>query len=186
MERMGTTFPLTRRNRAGYRVEEVEQFLEDARRAYDRPPEQTGGLDSEAIRHTAFRMERGGYSTAHVDAALERLEDAFALREREAACRTEGDKAWFGRARASAEEILNRLARPDHHRFARVGQLSEGYSRAEVDRFCARLRQFFREGENVSADEVRTVAFRTQRGGYREQQVDLFLDSVIDVMLAVR
>ena len=52
-----------------------------ARRAYDGtarrddPP-----LSSEKIRLTAFGMQKGGYSTAHVDAALERLEDAFAAR----------------------------------------------------------------------------------------------------------
>jgi DivIVA domain-containing protein len=33
---------------------------------------------------------------------------------------------------------------------------------------------------------VRTVVFTTQRGGYRESQVDLVLDAVVDVMLAVR
>jgi DivIVA domain-containing protein len=184
MERMGTTFPRTRRSKPGYRVEEVEQFLEQARSAYEEPAD--GALTADSIRQKAFGMERGGYSTAHVDAALERLEDAFALREREEAYRTVGDKAWFGKARASAQEILERLARPDHHRFARVGGLSEGYSRREVDRFCARLRRYFREGETVGIDEVRSVAFRAQKGGYREQQVDLFLDSVVDVMLAVR
>lgn len=38
----------------------------------------------------------------------------------------------------------------------------------------------------MSVEEVRTVTFREQRGGYREEQVDLLLDSVTDVMLAVR
>jgi DivIVA domain-containing protein len=33
---------------------------------------------------------------------------------------------------------------------------------------------------------VRTVAFQAQRGGYREAQVDLVLDAVTRVMLAVR
>jgi len=37
------------------------------------------------IRTTAFAMQKGGYSTSHVDAALERLEDAFASRERDRA-----------------------------------------------------------------------------------------------------
>jgi DivIVA domain-containing protein len=182
---MGTTFPRARRSRQGYRVAEVEQFLEDARRAYD-GTDTDGALDAQTIRHTSFTMERGGYSTAHVDAALERLEDAFATREREIAYKTVGDKAWFGNARATAQEILERLSRPDNHRFSRVGGLSDGYNRRDVDRFCNRLRRYFREGEVVGVDEVRAVAFRAQRGGYREQQVDLLLDSVVDVMLAVR
>ena len=38
----------------------------------------------------------------------------------------------------------------------------------------------------MSVDEVRTVAFRTRRGGYSEAQVDAFLDAIVGVMLAVR
>ncbi|MET0589852.1 MAG: DivIVA domain-containing protein [Naasia sp.] len=182
---MGTTFPRVKRGR-GYRVDEVEAFLEQARLAYEQSGDGPDALDSEAIRRTAFGLERGGYSTVHVDAALERLEDAFAIRERERAYRTTGDKAWFGAARATASEILDRLARPDRKRFSRAGGLTEGYSRREVDRFCVRLQRYFREGEKVGIDEVRSVAFRAERGGYREAEVDLLLDSVVDVMLAVR
>jgi DivIVA domain-containing protein len=185
---MGSTFPRVQRGR-GYRVAEVDEFLETARSAYERSEEGAAGegaLNSAAIRRTAFGLERGGYSPGHVDAALERLEDAFAERERENAYRSVGDKAWFSQAREGATEILDRLARPDRQKFRRVGGLTEGYNRREVDRFCARLRRYFREGEKVGVDEVRTVAFRAERGGYREWEVDLLLDSVIDVMLAVR
>ena len=38
----------------------------------------------------------------------------------------------------------------------------------------------------MSVEDVRTVAFRPKKGGYREAQVDLLLDSVVNVMLAVR
>jgi DivIVA domain-containing protein len=38
----------------------------------------------------------------------------------------------------------------------------------------------------MSIDEVRTIAFRPQKGGYRETQVDLLIDAVVNVMLAVR
>lgn len=186
---MGSTFPRVQRGR-GYRVAEVDEFLESARKAYERSEDGTdsgdASLNAANIRRTAFGLERGGYSPSHVDAALERLEDAFAARERESAYRSIGDKAWFSQAREGATEILDRLARPDKQRFRRVGGLTEGYNRREVDRFCARLRRYFREGENLDVDEVRTVAFRAERGGYREWEVDLLLDGVVDVMLAVR
>ena len=42
-------------------------------------------------------MQKGGYSTAHVDAALERLEDAFAAEERQVAARLHGGEAWLTR-----------------------------------------------------------------------------------------
>ncbi|WP_210480868.1 DivIVA domain-containing protein [Naasia sp. SYSU D00948] len=183
---MANTFPRSRRSKLGYRAEDVDEFLALARRAYDAPPGTYAGLDARTIRRTAFAMERGGYSTVHVDAALERLEDAFALRERDHAVRTVGEKEWFGHARAAAAEIQGRLTRPEGQRFDRAGRFSLGYDVAEVDRFCARLQRYFKEGVPMGVDEVRTVAFRSVRRGYAEWQVDLLLDAVIDVMLAVR
>ena len=41
-------------------------------------------------------------------------------------------------------------------------------------------------GKPMSVDHVRTVVFGSKKRGYNEQQVDLLLDAVIDVMLAVR
>ena len=38
----------------------------------------------------------------------------------------------------------------------------------------------------MSVEQVRTVVFRSTKRGYNETQVDLLLDAVIDVMLAVR
>jgi DivIVA domain-containing protein len=78
------------------------------------------------------------------------------------------------------------LARPVGHRFDRVGFLSSGYHRTDVDAFAFRLTNYFRDGRPMSIDEVRTVAFRQKKGGYREAQVDMLLDAVVRVMLAVR
>ena len=80
----------------------------------------------------------------------------------------------------------DRLARPDGQKFRRVGILATGYSRKEVDAFAARLVGYFQHGKPMSIDQVRTVTFTPQRGGYHETQVDVVLDSVVDVMLAVR
>lgn len=178
-----STFPRTPKKQ-GYDVEQVDSFLQTARRAYD--DEAAGPLTSADIRRTAFAMQKGGYSTTHVDAALERLEDAFAQREREAARQSMGDEQWFAGARSTAQVVLNRLDRPVGHRFDRVSVLTLGYNRQDVDRFANRLVKYFQDGRPMSVEEVRTVTFREQRGGYREVQVDLLLDSVTDVMLAVR
>ncbi len=85
-----------------------------------------------------------------------------------------------------AQEILTRLSRPAGHRFDRVSIFSAGYNFKDVDAFSKRLTSFFQEGKALSVDEVRTIAFRPQKGGYREAQVDLLLDAVVNVMLAVR
>ncbi|PPL14472.1 MFS transporter permease [Microterricola pindariensis] len=183
---VSTTFPRARRPKLGYKVEQVEEFLRLARAVYDGTAPADTTLSADGIRRTAFAMAKNGYSTAHVDAALERLEDAFAAREREQAAQAMGDAAWFQEARSSAQEILNRIARPAKHRFQRVSFLTIGYSVEDVDKFATRLASYFEKGTPITVDDVRTVVFRPQRGGYREVQVDIVLDAVVDVMLAVR
>ncbi|WP_426623779.1 DivIVA domain-containing protein [Leifsonia sp. McL0607] len=181
-----STFPRSPKSKLGYDVDQVDDFLVSARLAYDADPSSSTSLTAADIRHTAFSMAKGGYSTSHVDAALERLEDAFAAREREAAHGGASDAAWFEQARTTAQVILDRLERPVGHRFEKVSFLTLGYNRQDVDRFAGRLVKYFQDGRPMSVEEVRTVTFREQRGGYREAQVDLLLDSVTDVMLAVR
>ena len=183
---MSTTFPRSRKSKQGYNVDQVEDFLEEARRAYSATPDQPNVLDADNIRTMAFAMQKGGYSTNHVDAALERLEDAFASRERERVVAQEGDAVWYSKARSSAQTILDRLARDEGHKFSRVGLLTRGYSPQDVDSFTQRMVGYFQHGKPLSVDQVRTVVFRSVKRGYNEQQVDLLLDSVIDVMLAVR
>lgn len=183
---MSTTFPRTRNSRKGYSIDQVEDFLEDARRAYSADPTEPTVVTSSGIRQMAFAMQKGGYSPVHVDAALERLEDAFATRERERSVQQQGDELWFTEARGIAQEVLDRLARQKGSRFDRVSFLTNGYSRKEVDAFGERLVKYFQDGKPMSVEEVRTIAFRPQKGGYREAQVDLLLDAVVNVMLAVR
>jgi DivIVA domain-containing protein len=183
---VSTTFPRTRKSRRGYSIDQVEDFLEDARRAYSADVTASSVINAESIRTTSFVMQKGGYSTVHVDAALERLEDAFASRERELAVQSSGDEAWFSGARSTAQQILDRLSRDRGQRFDRVSILSDGYHRKDVDAFADRLVTYFQDGSALSIDEVRTVAFRPKKGGYRETQVDLLLDTVVNVMLAVR
>lgn len=180
------TFPRVKRSKAGYNIDEVEDFLEEARRAYSADRSAPTVVTAESIRHTAFDMEKGGYSVDHVDAALERLEDAFAAREKDRAVSQAGDQSWYAAARATAQDALDRLARGDGHKFRRVNSFTLGYNPADVDEFGEKLSAYFRDGGAVSVDEVRTVAFRVRRGGYNEAQVDNFLDAVIGVMLAVR
>lgn len=179
------TFPRSKRSRRGYDIDEVEEFLADARQAY-MAPEGSPAMTSAEIREAGFTMRRGGYSTVHVDAALERLEDAFAQREREREVALRGERDWYAEARATAQAILDRVVRPRAQRFRRVGPFSSGYSTREVDAFADRIAAYFQQGTPLTVEEVRSVAFRPQRGGYLEAQVDLLLDAVTKVMLAVR
>lgn len=181
---MSTTFPRARK--LGYDIDQVEDFLEDARRAYHAGPGEQTLVTSEVIRQQAFTMKKHGYAPSHVDAALERLEDAFATKERERAFREKGDQAWYAEARSNAQVLLDRVVRPRGRRFRRVGIFTLGYAVREVDQLTDRISAYFQAGRPLSVEELRTVAFPAQRGGYAEWQVDLVIDDVIEVMLAVR
>ncbi|MGV8876926.1 MAG: DivIVA domain-containing protein [Rhodoglobus sp.] len=183
---MSTTFPRTRKSKLGYSVDQVEDFLEEARTAYTSERTDAAVVSAASIRKLAFVMQKGGYSPLHVDSALERLEDAFAARERDHSITELGETAWYANARAEAQEILNRLARPTNKKFSRVSAFTIGYSIKDVDAFAIELTQYFQHGAPLTIERVRSVAFRSTKGGYRESQVDYLLDAVIDVMLAVR
>ena len=187
MATVSQTFPHAKKPVLGYDVDEVETFLASARLAYDAEPGDTGTMiTAKSIREMGFKLVKGGYSTTHVDTALERLEDAFAARERNKGASEKSEEEWFADARGRAKEILARIERPKKHKFASAGLFRLGYDKRDVDDFADTLRSYFREGETVEIDDVRRVVFRSRRGGYREAQVDAVLDSVVDVMLAVR
>jgi DivIVA domain-containing protein len=176
-------FPVMHGRERGYRRDAVEAFMARAREAFERGDDT---VDARAVRQAGFPLVRGGYQIAAVDAALGRIEDAFAARERQAAIAAEGPEAWVERARAEAQVILERLARPAGRRFDRVGPLSFGYAPKEVDIVADRISAFLQDGDPLTAEQVRSAAFRMSRGGYREEQVDALLDAVVDVILAVR
>lgn len=176
-------FAVTSGRVRGYHRAAVDTFLSSARRAFE-----TGGdeLTAEDVRTASFPLVKGGYVVADVDAALGRVEDAFAARERDRVVRTQGADAWVEQARADAQVILDHLARPRRHRFARTGVLTFGYRLDEVDHVSTRIVRYLRDGDPLTAEQLRSAAFRMQRGGYREEQVDALLDATIDVILAVR
>lgn len=184
---MESMFPTAPRRVAGYDQTEVDAFLSRVRRGYERHLDNDEQpVTAEEIRFTAFAVQRGGYSTPHVDLALERLEDVFAWQEREAGEEAIGADRWLEEARLTGQVLLNRCSRPRGRRFARVVWSRLGYSVADVDRFTTKLAGYFGAGAPLAVAEVRTVSFRAQRGGYREEQVDRVLDAVVDVMIATR
>lgn len=189
----------------GYDVAEVDEFFARARVAYEASratlPDASGGTDgetapsrplvtlsSEQVRKAAFTLRRGGYQVAEVDAALDRLEDALAAGERARLVALNGDEALILDLRAKAETLVGRLRRPDGERFSRgLRGWERTYDVHEVDQLCHRLSGYFNHGEEMSADDVRHAVFRARRGntGYREPEVDAFLDRAVSVMVVV-
>ena len=178
------TFPRTSGRTRGYAPKDVDAFLERARLAFENP-QGDAVLRAGDIRSAAFPLVKRGYQPDAVDAALSRVEDAFAARERKEALSAAGAGAWIDQTRTQAQEILDHLAREPRRRFARARGLGYGYRVDEVDLVADKIAAYLAEGRPVTVEQVRTVAFRMQRRGYREEQVDALLDAVVDVMLAV-
>ncbi|GAA5154265.1 hypothetical protein GCM10025768_25170 [Microbacterium pseudoresistens] len=178
-----TPFAVTTGREKGYQRAAVDTFLDRAKQAFEAGSDV---LDADAVRSASFPLVRGGYRVAEVDAALARVEDAFAQRARVSALSQQGARSWVRRAREDAQVILDHLDRPAGHRFARTGLLTFGYRIDEVDHVADRIARYLRDGDTLSADQVRQTAFRMQRRGYREEQVDALLDATIAVLLAVR
>lgn len=182
---MSQGFVVLPRTKRGYSRRAVNAFMKRARAAYEKdlPDSEFGSHD---IRHKTFRLVFGGYNPEQVDFAMERLEEVFADREKLRRMEQQGNVAVLQDASQAVMEITARLARPAGQRFKRAPRLVPGYSVAEVDAFAERLIDHFLRAHLVDSVAVRSVRFRSQRGGYDEAQVDLLIDSVLDVMLSVR
>ncbi|HKT57883.1 MAG TPA: DivIVA domain-containing protein [Microbacterium sp.] len=177
-------FPLTKGRTKGYQKKAVDAFLARARASFE-GAEGATAMTAADVRTAAFPLVKHGYVIASVDAALGRVEDAFAARARGTAISGAGRSLWVAQSRAHAQEILDRISRPRSERFRRVAWPRYGYRVDEVDIVVDKLAAYLAEGRPVTVDQVRSVAFRMQRRGYREAQVDAVLDAIVDVMLAV-
>jgi DivIVA domain-containing protein len=129
-----------------------------------------------------------GYDVAEVDAFLERARASYSLPpgHDDAVSSLEIRRTAFRVVRATAQAIIDRLARGDGKRFRRVGPFTRGYHPADVDAFSRRISAYFEQSRPLPVETVRTIAFRSRYRGYHEAQVDLLLDTVVDLMLAVR
>ncbi len=163
----------------GYNAAAVDAFIARAQAG-------DSSLTSSDIRWASFPINKGGYSIAEVDAALERLEDTVAEHERRELIKTMGVEGATAEARAVAQDVLNRVAREPRKRFRGAPLFTYGYNRSDVDEFADVIRAFYNDGGVLTRADVRNVSFRPQLGGYDEAQVDFVLDELLRVMLAAR
>ncbi|MFN3865723.1 MAG: DivIVA domain-containing protein [Demequina sp.] len=183
---MADLFPRVGAFALGYRVAEVEEYFHEARSAYEQP----GTADDLAaidVRRASFDLKRGGYSTAAVDSALDRLEVAFAVRVRERYVKQHGQDAWMAELAHRAQALYPRLRRPAGQRFATPPTLRTGYDRTEVDAVMDRLTAFFDQGKPLTAEDIRALTFKRRRSwaAYEERVVDAYLARAVDILLGV-
>jgi DivIVA domain-containing protein len=172
----------------GYNAKQVDQFLQRARVSLETPAAAVHPIRSADVRAVSFDPVKGGYSATAVDAALDRLEDAFARRERDELIAQQGEEAWLRQIGQLSGTLRGRLHRPDGERFRRpVKKKARSYNTRDVDRLCKDLIGYLEEDKPLSVDNVRRAVFRQAVGkdGYEETQVDAFLDRVVELMAAI-
>lgn len=181
---MTTAFPKVGFFRRGYHPEWVDAFFEEARSAYE------GGIPQEVFSYpqvgqAAFPLKIGGYDTRAVDAALNRLESAFVQRDRMDFISVNGETGWFAHVAEQATGLYPRLLRPAGQRFSHPDGRERGYKANEVDRLLDRLTAFFDEGTPLDVKEVRLALFSSakENDAYREDQVDAYLNRVVEILL---
>lgn len=175
-------FPRVKFLQTGYHTGQVEEFFDTARHEY----ESGGSMTAGDVRRAAFDLVRGGYNPATVDEALDRVEQALAVRERLAFVEEHGQEAWMEEIAQRATTLYPRLTQPEGRRFKPPAR-GKGYDRTAVDRVLDRLVDYFDSGHPISSQDLRTVTFPAAPASraYDEGPVDAFLDRAIDILLAV-
>jgi DivIVA domain-containing protein len=187
-QRAAAAFPRVAARELGYNTSQVDQFLSRARAFYAARETNGKAVSSRDIRSAVFDAARGGYQAQAVDAALDRLEDAFAQRERDMLLGRKGEEAWLQQLGKTSAVLRARLHRADGERFRRPRRKrSRSYAVEDVDALCRRLLGYFEQDRALSVDVVRRAVFRPAKGrdGYEESQVDAFLDQVIELMAGI-
>ncbi|KAA9393566.1 DivIVA domain-containing protein [Kocuria coralli] len=186
----GSRFPRVGSRAWGYAPETVDAFLADVEAALTSDGTSAeGALTSADVRAVVFGRARGGYEPQEVDTTLDRVEDALTEREIQAYVRDHGQEAWETRVNQLSELIFGRLERADGQRFrAPSGASTRGYAVGDVDELCRSLTDRLGRSRAVDPDSVRSAVFGPAVGGnaYEEQQVDAFLDKVVELLLALR
>ncbi|WP_411375993.1 DivIVA domain-containing protein [Arthrobacter sp. MPF02] len=182
------SFERVPRSEYGYNARQVDQFLQRARVSLETPEATAEPVNSADVRAVSFDPVKGGYAASVVDAALDRLEDAFARRERDDLIAARGEDAWLREIGKLSGILRGRLHRPDGERFRRPAKKkARSYNTADVDRLCRELVAYLEQDKPLSVDSVRRAVFRPAvgRDGYEEAQVDAFLDRVVELMAAI-
>lgn len=177
---MSYEFARAGKRKRGYDPEQVNEFLVFAREQFSNPESQI--LSAESIRLVRFKLIKNGYSISAVDAAMEKLEDVFAGRELERTMRVVGPNEFKTLLTEGKELLLNRLAKSKRRKFKRRGFPYRGYNRRQVNKFCSLVATHLANDTELTVKQVRLIAFKTQRGGYAEYQVDAFIEKVVEVL----
>lgn len=177
---MINTFVRTGSRSFGYNPEQVDSFILLAKEQFQHPDHDQ--LDAKTIRAMRFDLVKGGYSISAVDSATEKLEDVFAERELKKFRAELGQLVFQDLFDELSQMLSSRVNKPKGKRFGRRKWPNRGYNIRQVDSLCSQVAKHIDRVETLSVKEVRLSAFKSQRGGYAEHQVDAFIDKVVELI----
>lgn len=194
----GNRLPLADKNKWGYDIDQVDEFLDRAHQLYDAPLPQ---LNQEDIQNVLFTLVRGGYDIEAVDRALLRLEQAAVDKQTSYEISSEGRVAWRTKTVQLAQTLMPRANADNGYRFADGHGKEPSYDRKQVDSFvvnavtriCDELGIEYPQAvssSNFDSDEdftpryVSTILFTQRKGdrGYDEGQVDMYVNRISQVV----
>lgn len=176
---MSAHFPKAKGKILGYNPSQVEDVITNAREQFANPTRHL--LEHGKLRHSTFELVPGGYLISAVDAALERLDDAFAVQEVKLKLVESGRHDLESELSQLEELIKGRLARPKKRKFSRVSFWQRGYPTAQVDRLCNEILVSLQDGGFLDVEKLRAAEFRASWAGYAENQVDAFIDRAVEL-----
>lgn len=177
---MSYAFVQSGKRKLGYDMAEVDAFLVLARQQFNDPSGQS--ISSLDVRSIRFALVKNGYSISVVDAALEKLEDAFAASEFKREVNSQSFFEFEEDLGNLRKELVARCSRSNKKRFSKRKYPNKGYNVKQVDKLCSQLGNTLETKADLSVKEVRTATFKSKRGGYAEYQVDAFLEKVVELI----
>lgn len=164
----------------GYEPKDVDAIVELARAQFANPGSHV--LDASTLRNTQFGVSKGGYQIAAVDAALDRLDDAFAAQEANRLLVRGGHQGAEDFVHGLESVLKARLVRPARNRFARQRWYLKGYSVRQVDALLRLISLDLAGADQISPALLREAMFSPRWGGYNEAQVDAFIDRTVQFL----
>lgn len=175
---MTAHFVKTSKRNLGYEPSEVDLLISQARTVFAQADAIV--TDEGFIRNAQFGLVKGGYEIAPVDAALDRLDDAFGLQLARNLIRRSGYEQARVKLANWRETLLARTKRPIGKSFDKAGFLAKGYHVKQVEITLGNIAAHLEGGAKLTTAQLRDVKFKLVGGGYDEAQVDAFLDRTVD------
>lgn len=175
---MTAHFAKTSKKHFGYDPAEVDELVSQARAVFAQVDAVV--TDEGFIRNAQFGLVKGGYEIALVDAALDRLDDAFGLQLARNVIRRHGYDSAREKLTNWRETLLGRTNRGKGKAFDGAGFLAKGYHRKQVDTALQNIASHLAGSDKLTTAQLREVKFKPVAGGYSESQVDAYLDRAVD------